>query len=223
MKKHYHAFNHWINKKKIQHTPSKKTVVWILPVILIILVVLDTNNKLTDVLGLSTKTPLTQVENQPLPTIGITDTPTETPSPTIFQEQIQQQKYQPPAQQQYVPAQAPQKINCFVNAYVPDPTPIYAQLTPELCTYEQRYAVMLWNQTVGQNRQPEQQIPIPQYQSPPQTQIQNPQSLFNNGQPPPTMPPLPPAPNGNLNYPINISTPTPCEVEESGVLISVPC
>lgn len=98
MKKRYHAFKRWINKKKAQHAPSQKTIVWIIPVVLIVLIILDTNNKLTDVLGLSTKMTQTQTADQPSPTTIITDTPTETPSPTTYQEQVQQQTYQPPAQ-----------------------------------------------------------------------------------------------------------------------------
>lgn len=149
-------------------------------------------HKITDSM-FAKPTPITTPTPTYVPTPLPTEIPTNTPIP-------QEQTYQQPIQQQ-----APSEVNCNVTAYVPNHAPTYATFTPDQCSYEQAYAVTLWNKTVGAD----QQIRIPQqpqnyytypsgntYVAPLPTEEQTPQLQ------------APAAPNGNVNYQVTVPTPT---------------
>lgn len=116
----------------------------------------------------------------------ITSTPTKIPTPTVemvncllpdgryYLESkeacdVANEATPTPVVQQ-TPQYTIQTINCDVTANVPDPQPVYAQLTPQQCAYEQEYAVQLWNQQMGQ-QQSIPQMPAQQYQPQPLPQF----------------------------------------------------
>jgi hypothetical protein len=111
----------------------------------------------------------------------LTPIPTEEiPTPTDEISSYDQTQNNTQTDQNYQQqAQAPQTVNCDVTANVPDPNPVYQQLTPQQCVYAQQDAVALWNKDFG-GQQHSPQIPAYQYQP-----VQLPQNY--NVAPPPAI------------------------------------